>query len=228
MTAETPQLAAALAELQTQLPRIAKSETATVPTKTGGSYKYTYAGLAQVSDELLPLMGKLGLSFSAKPTLNANREFVLAYTLRHISGESDSGEWPLTKSTPQDMGGQITYARRYCLLAVTGCAPDDDDDDAAKATAAATKRASRPKAETVADGPTPANGEQMAKMGALFTQLGIADQPEKVRLAREFIGGRAIKSATDLTMVEADKVIARLTSWAAQETPPADIPGGAE
>ena len=216
MTAETPQLAAALAELQTQLPRIAKSETADT-----GKFRYSYAGLSQISEEILPLLAKLGMSFSCRPTI-LDGQFVLVYELLHVSGESKSGAWPLTKGTPQDIGGQITYARRYCLCAVTGVAPADDDDDAVKATAAATKRASRPKAEPVADGPTPANGEQMAKMGALFTQLGVLDKDEKVRLAREFIGGRTIKSATDLTMVEADKVIARLTSWAAQETPPAE------
>lgn len=212
---QTPHIAAALAELQAQLPRIAKSETADT-----GKFKYSYAGLSQISEEILPLLAKLGMSFSCRPTLNDQGAFVLAYELLHVSGESKSGSWPLSKGTPQDIGGQITYARRYCLCAVTGVAPGDDDDDAVKATAAASKRTARAKADPIPDGPTRASGEQMAKMGALFTQLGVTDQPEKVRLAQEFIGGRPIKSATDLTMVEADKVISRLTSWAAQDTPP--------
>ena len=35
----------------------------------------------------------------------------------------------MPNGTPQTIGGAITYARRYALLAVTGVAPDDDDDD---------------------------------------------------------------------------------------------------
>ena len=76
-------LAAALAELQTQLPHIGKSKTAKVTTKDKGSYSYTYADLGVISRELLPLMAKLGLSFSSKPTFlvgENTREFGLAYT----------------------------------------------------------------------------------------------------------------------------------------------------
>lgn len=117
-------LAAALAELQTRLPHVAKGETADV-----GTYKYSYAGLSRVSKDLLPVMGALGLSFSCKPTINADGKFVLAYKLRHAAGEEDAGEWPLPNGSPQQIGSAISYGRRYTLLAVTGLAPDDDDDD---------------------------------------------------------------------------------------------------
>jgi ribosomal protein S20 len=50
----------------------------------------------------------------------------------HTSGEKVSGEYPLpTGGSPQALGSAITYARRYCLCAVTGVAADDDDDGAA-------------------------------------------------------------------------------------------------
>ncbi len=133
MTAPVPtSLAAALAEFQRDLPAVVKSETATVPTKTGGSYKYSYADLAKVSAVVLPRLGAVGLSYSAKPTLNADGKFVLAYRLLHVSGESESGEYPLPQSgTAQEHGSAITYARRYTLCSVTGVAPDEDDDGAA-------------------------------------------------------------------------------------------------
>jgi ERF superfamily len=122
-------LAAALAELQTQLPHIGKDETARVKSDKG-SYSYSYADLATVSRELLPLLGKLGFSFTCAPTME-NGQFVLRYCLRHAPSDHEiSGAYPLPSSTPQTMGGAITYARRYCLLAVTGAAPDEDDDDA--------------------------------------------------------------------------------------------------
>jgi hypothetical protein len=126
-------LAAALAKLQAELPAIAKDQTATVPTKGGGEYSYTYADLAAISAVVLPRLGNLGLSFTARPTYSGDR-FVLAYSLLHESGERLDGEYPLpTGGTPQALGSAITYGRRYSLCAVTGVATTDDDDDAAAA-----------------------------------------------------------------------------------------------
>lgn len=128
----TESLASALAAFQAKLPDVVKAQTATVQTKTGGSYKYTYAGLPAVSSVVLPLLGAVGLSFTAKPTFNDAGKFVLAYRLLHVSGESDGGEYPLPQSgTAQEIGSAITYARRYALCSVVGVAPDEDDDGAA-------------------------------------------------------------------------------------------------
>lgn len=141
---ETKSLSAALAVLMTKLPEIKKVSEAKVETKGGGSYKYSYADLAQISRVLLPILGECGLSFIAKPTLTDDGRMVLAYRLLHTSGESEDGQYPLpTGGTPQSMGSAITYARRYCLCAVTGVAPEDDDDGAA-AQAEHRYQASRP------------------------------------------------------------------------------------
>jgi hypothetical protein len=125
-------LAEALAALQARLPRVAKEHTAKVETKTGGNYKYDYADLTDVSAAVLPVMAALGLSFSACPTM-LDGQFVLDYCLKHTSGESTGGIYPLpdpNRLGPQDLGKAITYARRYSLTAVTGLAPGGDDDDA--------------------------------------------------------------------------------------------------
>lgn len=114
--------AEALAAFQAELPKLDKANTADT-----GSYTYRYADLADVSSVVLPLLAKHGLSFSSKPTLDEGK-FVLAYVLRHVSGESDSGTYPLPSGTPQQIGSAITYARRYVLGAITGVAPDADDD----------------------------------------------------------------------------------------------------
>jgi hypothetical protein len=87
--------------------------------------------LADVSLAVLPALAKHGLSFTSQPTV-VDGSFVLEYQLRHSSGESITGAYPLPdKGTPQSMGSAITYARRYALSAVTGVAPDKDDDGAA-------------------------------------------------------------------------------------------------
>lgn len=165
--AETKSLAEALAMLQTRLPEIKKDQTANT-----GSYSYTYADLAQVSRAVLPVLGGLGLSFSAKPTMS-NGQFVLAYRLLHVNGDEDTGEYPLpTGGTPQSMGSAITYARRYCLCAVTGVAPEDDDDGAA-AQAEHRYQASRPapQPEPQWERPLPEPVTDQAWMGKFETRV---------------------------------------------------------
>jgi len=138
--APSESLAAALAHIQSKLPRVDKAKTATVQTKTGGSYSYDYADLAAVSAVVLPLLGDAGLSWLTKPTL-IDGKLILAYKLLHVSGDVEEGQYPLPQSgSPQEIGSAITYARRYCLCSVTGVAPEEDDDDGAAASAG-----SRPK-----------------------------------------------------------------------------------
>src|SRR5690606_26825099 len=130
--ASTARLAAALARFQAELPAVKKTKTATVPTKSGGQYRYSYAGLAEVAAVVMPLLGKYGLSFTARPTLEDGGRFVLAYSLLHESGERLDGMYPLPQSgSPQEYGSAITYARRYSLCSVVGVAAEDDDDGAA-------------------------------------------------------------------------------------------------
>lgn len=137
---ESASLAAALAQVQRKLPVIAKTQTATVRSEKG-SYTYDYADLADVSEAILPLLGDVGLSWTCRPTINGNGDFVLAYKLLHTSGEYEAGEYPLAKSTtPQATGSAISYARRYTLCAVTGVAPKGDDDDAVAASTATKPR----------------------------------------------------------------------------------------
>ena len=126
-------LADALAELMRRLPLVTKDQDANI--KPG--FSYSYADLHDISRALLPVLGELGLSFTSQPKRvrydDGNTEFVLAWRLLHVSGDMDEGEWPLPDPntvSPQTLGGRITYARRYCLCAVTGLTAGGDDDDA--------------------------------------------------------------------------------------------------
>jgi hypothetical protein len=124
------ELAAALADLQGNLPRIVKDSAAIIQPKEGGkTFGYRYADLATVSELLLPELSKRGLSFICAPTLRADGKFVLEYLLQHATDdEAIRGAYPLPTGRPQEVGSAITYARRYALCAVTGAAPDEDDD----------------------------------------------------------------------------------------------------
>lgn len=206
----TGTLAEALADLQTQLPHIAKNNTA-----NAGTYKYSYADLAEITRELMPIMGKLGLSFSAKPTRSpVDGKRVLVYKLRHISGESDEGEWDLPdRGSPQEIGSAITYMRRYCLCAVTGLAPDNDDEDAVLAESAARRMRVEKIEEKIAAAQAPQepriNAEQTKELQNLFQAVGITDKAKRIDYAVAVVK-RKVGSATELTQTEASQVIESL------------------
>lgn len=129
-------LVAALAKVQSEIPDVEKDKIGRVRSEKA-NYTYRYADLSAVTDAILPLLGKNGLAWVTQPTMT-DHGFVLRYTLLHESGESIYGEYPLpdpARVGPQQVGSALTYARRYCLCAVTGVAPGEDDDDAAAADA---------------------------------------------------------------------------------------------
>lgn len=187
----TPALNAALAAVQRDLPRIDKGKTAEVPTKAGGKYTYTYADLADVSAQILPLLGAHGLSFTTWPTLTGNR-FVLRYELLHESGESKGGEYPLPSDAgAQALGSAITYARRYTLCAVTGVAPDDDDD----AAAADVKRQAEQAAER-AEYEKEREQATQSVMGAWANQFGGWDAMAAAQMFTQWSKGGEVQQAS--------------------------------
>jgi hypothetical protein len=122
-------LTAAVSAMQGELPIVEKLNNV-----NAGAKKYKYADLTLLTEKVMPLLAKHGLAFIALPNI-ADGVFGLSYELRHESGESVAGHYPLPNSSPQEIGSAITYARRYALCAVTGVAPGGDDDDAQKAQA---------------------------------------------------------------------------------------------
>lgn len=206
------QINKALAELQGALPRITKDLIAKVKSeRTGAQYTYSYADLALISREAMPLLSKLGLSFTSRPTLHGDK-FVLAYELRHISGEQIAGEYPLPdRGTPQEIGSAITYARRYSLCAITGIAPDDEDHDAIVAEKAARRQRREPGQDKAAAAPKvkPMSSDQQKRMQKLFEQLGMGPEAREARLAyAKKVVGRELRTATEMSHDEAEKVLA--------------------
>lgn len=122
-----PNLAAALAAFQADLPHVGKGS-------INPHFKSKYADLADVVSAVLPKLAAQGLAWVTMPTM-LDGSFVLAYRLVHEGGESIEGSYPLGQGNAQQRGSEITYARRYTLAAVTGIAPDEDDDGNAAARA---------------------------------------------------------------------------------------------
>jgi hypothetical protein len=141
-------LAAAYVKAQAEMPSIDKGKTARVDTKSGGSYSYSYADLADALDAIRPILAKHGLAVVQDP-VSRQRSIDVFTTLLHESGECMSFG-PLTfptGDTPQAVGSAITYARRYALLAALGLATEDDDGQTARTTpstpAGSTKKSTR-------------------------------------------------------------------------------------
>ena len=141
MTAEN--LHTALAAFQAELPTVTTDQTAQVETRSGGSYSYSYASLADVHRAVLPLLASHGLTWTCVPDTQAG---TMAGVLTHsATGEQITALWQLPQtSDPQAIGSAMTYGRRYLLSAVVGIAPDSDDDGAHARRAAQQQRREEP------------------------------------------------------------------------------------
>lgn len=132
-------LTRALIAVQSALPTVQKTKRADVSMKGGGSYSYTYADLADVTDAAMPLMAANGLAFMAAPRVTDRGSYELAGHLLHESGEREEGALPLHGNNPQEIGGAITYMRRYLLGCMLGIVTDDDADGRQAANAQQTR-----------------------------------------------------------------------------------------
>jgi hypothetical protein len=195
------QIATALAAFQAEMPTVAKAHTATVKSDKG-SYSYTYAGLADVSEAAMPLLAKHGLSFSCLPGGG-----VLTGMLLHSSGQSLTASLPINGATPQQVGSSLTYMRRYLLGCMTGLVTDDDDDG--QLAQSTPKR--KPAAKKAAPPPPedePMTAKTRGQMFALFGQKGIAEDAQLAGINRAT--GANYTSRADVTEAHAREVIAML------------------
>lgn len=178
-------LAGALAKAQGAMKHPGKNKTAKVPLKTGGSYQYNYADLADCIDAIRGPLAANGLAL-VQMAFNEPGAVGIVTRILHASGQWIEGTlfMPCADSKPQSIGSAITYGRRYALSPMAGIASDDDDDgSAAQGLAAETTRrpgrgssapAAEPHYEPV-DGASRPNvlPPKTAKMLGAFTELGV-------------------------------------------------------
>jgi hypothetical protein len=192
-------LAAALAAFQSSLPKIAKDAIV-----NAGAIRYKYADLAGVSAVVLPLLGSVGLSFNARPTVNEQGQFVLAYELLHTSNESRTGQYPLPDvRDPKQIGSAITYARRYALCSVVGVAPDEDDDGTKAADGVRQQREPAPLV----------NQQQHRKMQGLWRDLGYggeSNRDKRLHITARILGMEELATSAALSGPQAERVIEAL------------------
>lgn len=208
-------LASALANFQAEMPTVPKSHTAKVPTKAGGSYSYTYADLADVTEAAMPLLAKHGLSFSACPRA-AERGYELAGVLLHTSGDKMEGALPIGGNSPQEIGSSLTYMRRYLLGCLTGLVTDNDDDGQLAQKAATRKPKAAPqkpapqKSSSAPESPLLDTSGGLAKrMFGKLGEAGIDDRELRLAFVSETVG-RTVGGSAEMTDADAQAVIKRL------------------
>lgn len=126
---ETAELYAALAAAQAEITNPSKDKIAKVPTKTGGSYSYSYADIADVLNTVRPVLARHGLAVMQLPVMAAG-DLLLRTRIAHKSGQWIESEYPVCQigGDHRVMGAALTYARRYALCPMLGIAADEDTD----------------------------------------------------------------------------------------------------
>jgi hypothetical protein len=172
-------LAKALVAFQKELPKVGKDKTATVPTKAGGSYKYTYADLGSLTHTVLPLLNKHGLSWVTFGRITEGGGYELVGMLLHTSGESLTGALPIYGRQPQEIGSAVTYNRRYLLGCMTGVVTEDDDDG--KAAVKATRTQAEPAKEWDVIADTAEMMSTVEDLKALWIQEEVGKAPKAIQ-----------------------------------------------
>lgn len=156
-------LAAAQADLKP--PKFDSSSTAF------GGRPYRYASLAAVVDAARAAMAKHGLSI-LQPATTQDGRLRVETIIAHASGETwSAGAFSVPQlAKMQDVGGQLTYLRRYSLCAALAIAAEEDNDCAGQEAAERRQEASEPARRL----PAPSTTERALQGKAVVSQTHVA------------------------------------------------------
>jgi ERF superfamily len=129
------QLAAALARARMKFGALGKDREAKIASKSGASYSYDYADLADTNAAVMAALNAEAIAVFQPVSLDGAHAIVTTL-LAHESGEWIASTLGLPIADQHDaraIGSALTYARRYSLQGMVAIAPKDEDDDAATA-----------------------------------------------------------------------------------------------
>jgi len=125
----------ALARFQDAVPSIHKGSTASIATKAGGKYSYTYAPLDAIAKAIREPLRTHGLSYAWTVEDGTPGSLSVVCVLRHIGGHEERSAFPVPVDTAAAMSGAqkhgaaLTYGKRQSLTSVLGLTTTDDDTD---------------------------------------------------------------------------------------------------
>jgi hypothetical protein len=128
----------ALANFQDKVPTVHKGRTASIATKAGGKYSYTYASLDSIAKAIRETLRAHGLSYAWTVEEAGAGMLSVVCVLRHTGGHEERSAFPVPVDTAAAMSGAqkhgaaLTYGKRQSLTSVLGLTTTDDDTDAAE------------------------------------------------------------------------------------------------
>lgn len=214
-----------LIEAMGEMANPTKSNTATVPTRNGGQYRYNYESLDQVLAAVRQPLIAHGIGLTQQV---AWKEITNTYVLRTIVFDSTErqvlDERPMYMSADaQACGSFETYMRRYALRSAFGlCGEDDDGQVATNMAREARSKAARARAGATAPGQpkapatSPQNGPdrkkmlaKCAKLAAEFIECGGNHGSTEAYMAAYF-GTEDMSALTDEQIIELGKHLAEV------------------
>ncbi len=122
-TASTGKLSAALAKAQAELQNPKKNAKVKY-----GTTNFEYADVTACMDAVRPVLAKHNIAFTQMTDIED--DLMVLKTRLMFEDEWIEGTYPLCRigGKHQDIGGAITYGRRYSLLSMVGVSGDDDLD----------------------------------------------------------------------------------------------------
>lgn len=150
---------AAVAALRADLPEVVKTETVSYKAK-GGTVHYRHENLANIVEDLSPVMAQHGLSFRWSTNQDTPDLIKVTCIVTHAAGHSEEatlfGPPDLTgsKNAIQAIASTVSYLQRYTIKAAIGIAAGNDDDGAGGAPAQEPPL-EQPRAQGQAEGEAP-------------------------------------------------------------------------
>lgn len=127
MSPEIDKLLAALAAAQSVIDNVTQDREVEVKMKSGGAYKFRYSTLAGIMNHVRDALTSNGVWFTQRI-----EEGHMLTRLLHGSGQwMDTGHVPMPNinGSPQDIGGVVSYFKRYSLSAALGLASEEDSGE---------------------------------------------------------------------------------------------------
>ena len=128
-TSSYGKLFAALSKAQLKMVSPTFDKEAVIPMKKGGKFKYKYTSLNAIQAALKLPLAENELTYLQFPTSSGNK-VIIETIVGHSSGEFISREFSLTASSSdvKDIGGCISYGKRYALASIFQLSGDEDLD----------------------------------------------------------------------------------------------------
>jgi hypothetical protein len=234
---ETNEIMKAMLEAQKDYTTVNKNRTADV-----GKYKYRYADLADVMESVRAGNQKYGLTVNHF-CYEQGDALYQETRVNHVSGQWMACQLPLhAGSTPQALGGEITYMRRYATCMLLGVVADEDVDaqpaeDEAKGARSARKKGARKRAASKpedapkgdapgneGDGETPTPAAQSAVLRAWFGQARnlmkdiVPETAAQEVVIREIMGTMGVEHTSELTAQQRSSVLMEIKARYDQES----------